>query len=60
MSVSLLEALEGSGYNFYLREDCEWLVSKQSEFEELIEKAQETIEGYELTEEIESGDEQSP
>ncbi len=57
MSVSLLEALEGSGYNFDLREDCEWLVSKQSEFEELIEKAQETIEGYELTEEIESGDE---
>lgn len=57
MSVSLLEALEGSGYNFNLKEDCEWLVSKQDEFEELVEQAQETIEGFELTEEIESGDE---
>ncbi len=44
MSVSLLEVIESGGYNIETAEDANWLLSKQSEFEQLIEKAEETVE----------------
>lgn len=47
MSVSLLEVLESAGYDISTKEDARWLLSKQSEFEELIEQAQEVVEGDE-------------
>ena len=40
MSVSLLEVINAGGYDLTLLEDAEWLLSKYSEFEELIENAQ--------------------
>lgn len=43
MSVSLLEVIEYGGYNLNTVEDAQWLLSKQSEFEELIEAAQELV-----------------
>lgn len=39
MSVSLLEVIEAGGYNLSTIEDANWLLSKQSEFEELVEQA---------------------
>lgn len=47
MSVSLLEVIESAGYNVTTKEDATWLLSKQTEFEELIEKANELIENNE-------------
>lgn len=44
MSVSLLEVIEAGGYDLDTREDAEWLISKQSEFEALVELAEELIE----------------
>lgn len=45
MSVSLQEVLESAGYDITNnREDAIWLISKQDEFEELIEKCDEIIE----------------
>lgn len=44
MSVSLREVIEYGGYDIDTKEDAIWLLSKQSEFEELIENAQELIE----------------
>ena len=44
MSVSLLEVIEAGGYDLSLEEDCLWLLSKQSEFEELIEQAGDRLE----------------
>ena len=43
MSVSLLEVIEAGGYDLATVEDANWLLSKQSEFEELIEQAQEVV-----------------
>lgn len=43
MSVSLLEVIEAGGYDLSTKEDAEWLVCQQSQFEELLEKAQELI-----------------
>lgn len=43
MSVSLLEVIEAGGYDISTEEDANWLLSKQSEFEELVEKAQALI-----------------
>lgn len=43
MSVSLLEVIEHGGYNLNTVEDAQWLLSKQSEFEELMEAAQELV-----------------
>lgn len=40
MSVSLLEVIETAGYDINTYEDAEWLLSKESEFEELIGKAE--------------------
>ena len=44
MSVSLLEVIEHGGYDITTKEDALWLLSKQSEFEQLIEQAQELVE----------------
>lgn len=43
MGVSLLEVIEAGGYDIQTVEDCNWLLSKQSEFEELIENAEKLI-----------------
>lgn len=43
MSVSLLEVIEYGGYDLTTYEDATWLLSKQSEFEELIEQAQDLV-----------------
>lgn len=47
MSVSLLEVIEAGGYDVTTPEDANWLLSKQREFEELIEQAQEIVDGEE-------------
>lgn len=47
MSVSLLEVIEHGGYDIRTPEDARWLLSKQSEFQELIEQAEEVIEAEE-------------
>ena len=47
MSVSLLEVIEHAGYDITKPEDATWLLSKQSEFEELIEQAETVIENNE-------------
>ena len=44
MSVSLLEVIEAGGYDLSTVEDAQWLISKQNEFEELIEQAENLIE----------------
>lgn len=46
MSVSLEEALNGAGYRFDNVDDCEWLLGKVDEFDELIEKAQDLKDKY--------------
>lgn len=51
MSVSLAEVIEHGGYDLTTLEDARWLVSKQSEFEQLVEEAEETIERLEAEEE---------
>lgn len=45
MSVSLLEVIESGGYDLDTYDDAVWLLSKQREFESLIEKAEELVEG---------------
>ena len=47
MSVSLAEVIEAGGYDLTTLEDARWLVGKQSEFEQLVEEAEETIERLE-------------
>lgn len=45
MSVSLLEVLEGAGYDIlHNREDAEWLLGQEDEFEELCDEAEAVIE----------------
>lgn len=44
MSVSLLEVIESGGYDLTTKEDAIWILSKQREFEELVEQAEELIE----------------
>lgn len=39
MSVSLQEVIEAGGYDLTTVQDSIWLLSKQSEFEELINEA---------------------
>lgn len=46
MSVSLLEVIEHGGYDLSTKEDAIWLLSKRSEFEELIKKAEEVLEEF--------------
>lgn len=47
MSVSLLEVIEAGGYDLTTLEDAQWLLSRQSEFEELIEQAEELVDAEE-------------
>lgn len=54
MSVSLLEVIEAGGYNLATLEDANWLLSKENEFEELIEKAQELVDEAEAKEDAEA------
>lgn len=44
MSVSLEEVINAGGYDLSTVEDARWLVSKQHEFENLIEEAEALIE----------------
>lgn len=44
MSVSLLEVIEAGGYNLSIVDDAIWLLSKRTEFDELVEAAEELIE----------------
>ena len=47
MGVSIREVIEAGGYDLTEVEDARWLLSKQSEFEHLIEEAKTVIEQYE-------------
>lgn len=47
MAVSLLEVIEAAGYDLTIREDAIWLLSKRSEFEYLVEQAEELVDNYE-------------
>lgn len=51
MGVSLLEVIEAGGYDLATVEDANWLLSKQSEFEKLIEQAQEVVDNADESEE---------
>lgn len=44
MSVSLLEVIESAGYDLNILGDCVWLLSKESDFYELMEQAKERLE----------------
>ena len=54
MSVSLLEVIEAGGYDLTTIEDANWLLSKQNEFEELIEQAKELIDEAQAKEDAEA------
>jgi hypothetical protein len=47
MSVSLLEVIEHGGYDLSTKESALWLVCQKAQFEELIENAEELLEGAE-------------
>lgn len=47
MSVSLKEILEDAGYDFTTRSDAATLISWQTEFYDLVEEAEETLENFE-------------
>lgn len=44
MGVSLLEVIEHGGYDITSVEDARWLLAKQSEFADLVERAEKVIE----------------
>jgi len=50
MSVLLVEVIESGGYDLSTAEDANWLLSKQSEFEELIEQAQAVVDAADESE----------
>lgn len=51
MSVSLQEVLEGAGYDvLHNREDAEWLLGQEDDFDELCEEAQDFLEREEENE----------
>lgn len=54
MSVSLLEVIESGGYDLSTVKDANWLLSVKDEMEELVEKAEATIEKFNLEAELES------
>lgn len=47
MSVSLLEVIQAAGYNLDTKEDAQWFLSKESEFDDLVEHAENIIEEIE-------------
>lgn len=51
MGVSIREVIEAGGYDITTLEDARWLVSKQSEFEGLVEQAEAVIEESEQEDE---------
>lgn len=48
MSVSLLQVIEAGGYDLSTVEDARWLVSKQAEFERLVQDAELVVEEGEI------------
>ena len=54
MSLSLLEVIESGGYDLSTVKDANWLLSVKYEMEELVEKAEATIEKFNLEAELES------
>lgn len=55
MSVSIREVIESAGYDLNTEEDAKWLLAHVTEFESLIDEAEDLIE--ELSEEYEVDDE---
>ena len=53
MSTSIGEVISAGGYDLTTLEDARWLVSLESNFDDLIEKAEELIEEAENAEEAE-------
>lgn len=51
MSVSLLEVIEHGGYDLTTVADARWLLSKQTEFEQLINEAEAVVEESESSDE---------
>jgi hypothetical protein len=49
MSVTLIEVIEEAGYDLTTYEDANWLLSKQQEYETLIEDAQTLVDKYDET-----------
>lgn len=56
MSVSLREVIESGGYDLTTRDDCNWLLSKRQEFEDLLEAAEDQIDQIDAQETIDNGD----
>ena len=54
MSLSLLEVIEAGGYDLAKVDNANWLLSVKDEMEELVEKAEATIEKFNLEAELES------
>jgi hypothetical protein len=50
MGVTLQEVIEHGGYDLTTKEDAIWLLSKQREFDELIEQAETLVEKEEENE----------
>lgn len=49
--TTLLEVLESAGYNFSTKEDCNWLINQQKQFDRIVEKAEDRIEEIEAEDE---------
>jgi hypothetical protein len=48
MSVSILEVIESAGYDLSTYDDAQWLLSQQSQFNDLIDEAEKTIDDKEF------------
>lgn len=55
MSVSIAEVITAGGYDLSTLEDSLWLLSQQDQLGELVERAREIVEEYELRQNPESG-----
>lgn len=51
MSVSLREVIEAGGYDLGTESDAQWLLSKEAEFDNLINEAEDLIEELNYEEE---------
>ena len=56
MSVSLREVIEAGGYDLTTIEDARWLLSKRSEWDDLIDEAENLVMRYDDSEEDEDDD----
>ena len=52
MSVNLREVIEAAGYDLSKKDDMIWLISKVSEFEELVVEVEDKLEELEELEEL--------